>query len=284
MPVTREWPYCVGSGHECIHEHAHTQSWVTSRCQRVKEPRSRLLVTCIDRRWQPPAAPQLKSHTVLLTQDCTVGVTVLFASLDSCLAAARFAWAHSRTVRRVMMTSLASCGGHVLPCTSSAGHSQDARPIGLLPLSRVVDATWTIAESTASIRTWSRLAFIWRERERSLHVSPFVFKGKLHSLLCFKGEILRLSPNRQSKRKFLAPSRANDRRGAPPPSSAATTHHPGPWPHPARDKPSPAGRQAQLPGPGSRRPSSHPPSQVARLPSARLEARLLDLLPQARHL
>ena len=121
--------------------------------------------------------------------------------------------------------------------------------------------------------TWWRLAFIWRVRERGLQNSPFVFKGKLHSLLCFKEEILRLSPNRQSKRKFLETAG-----GAPPPSCR---HNP--WPHRARDKPSPAGRQAQLPGPGSRRPSSHPPSQVARLPSARLEARLLDLLPQARH-
>ena len=90
-------------------------------------------------------------------------------------------------------------------------------------------------------RTWWRFAFIWRERERGLQNSPFVFKGKLHSLLCFKGEILRLSPNRQSKRKFLESKR-------PPPAVhrrhlAATTH--GLTPRVTSHHP-PAGRPSSL--------------------------------------
>ena len=115
-----------------------------------------------------------------------------------------------------------------------------------------------------------------------LTVQPFCFQGKTPFPFVLQGRNPQIIPEPPIQKEIPG---ANDRRGAPPPlaSSAPQPIIRGPWPHPARDKPSPAGRQAQLPGPGSRRPSSHPPSQVARLPSARLEARLLDLLPQARH-
>ena len=106
---------------------------------------------------------------------------------------------------------------------------------------------------------------------------PFCFQGKTPFPFVLQGRNPQIIPEPPIQ-KEIPGEQTIAAAGAPPPSCR---HNP--WPHPARDTPSPAGRQAQLPGPGSRRPSSHPPSQVARLPSARLEARLLDLLPQARH-
>jgi hypothetical protein len=97
-------------------------------------------------------------------------------------------------------------------------------------------------------------------------VQPFCFQGKTPFPFVLQGRNPQIIPEPPIQ-KEIPGEQTIAAAGAPPPSCR---HNP--WPHPARDKPSPAGMQAQLPGPGSRRPSSHPPSQVARLPSARLES------------